>query len=205
MEIIGNAVNGSYMRNLTKWADSDALEGISLAVAYVASMDEIFELSKRRKLPLRLWALADGNFPYLKIMRRFQSGPPSWQMMLTRDFFHSKIMWFEGVGMYIGSANLTDTAWAANLECGVWFSQAEIVADSTDTRMRAMLAEITKRSSPLDDAHVAAYERIETRRKQLYDQTRSLDKFIGQELAAIAGHDKPIDPTLDGGGIGATA
>jgi len=103
MEIIGNAVNGSYMRNLTKWADSDALEGISLAVAYVASMDEIFELSKRRKLPLRLWALADGNFPYLKIMRRFQSGPPSWQMMLTRDFFHSKIMWFEGVGMYIGS------------------------------------------------------------------------------------------------------
>ena len=39
---------------------------------------------------------------------------------------HSKVYWFVGYGVYIGSANCTEYGWHTNLECGVWIPSEKL-------------------------------------------------------------------------------
>lgn len=67
---IGNALNGEFFRNLVLAADRPELEQIRLA--YVRQMDELFDLAKRREVPLTPYALMDGDaIPALPILKKF--------------------------------------------------------------------------------------------------------------------------------------
>jgi hypothetical protein len=109
VHLIGNSLNGRYPAELIRNADLEKLQQIDLAVAYATQMDEIFKLATEVDVPLTLYTLIDGRFPHTRSMRRFiESARLSWRLYLTRDYFHPKIMWFRGIGAYIGSANLTE-------------------------------------------------------------------------------------------------
>jgi len=45
---------------------------------------------------------------------------------------HPKVIWWEGVGVYVGSANLSRSAWTGNIEAGVFITESEI--DENDLR-----------------------------------------------------------------------
>lgn len=201
MRIIGNALNGDYFENLVSLAakPDSGLQQISLAVAWVKSMDKLFDLAKAKQVPLTLYALAEDGFPSTPVVQRFTEGPTTWQLLLTRRFYHPKIIWFRGVGVYIGSANLTTAGWWDNLECGVWFTQDEIERENLEGQLAGMFAVIAKRSTGATREHLAAFRRLDSDRRELTIAERAFQARVDKEFVNLAGQDKPIRPTAKGG------
>jgi hypothetical protein len=197
MRLIGNALNNDYFRNILAAADHDNLRAIRLAVAYVREMNDIFELAKRRNVPLELYCLFDGMFPSKPILKRFvdRHGSLTWQMYLTANFYHPKIYWFEGIGAYIGSANLTVQGRNNNLECGVWFNQDELVGEGLDEQLRMMLRVIRERSTPASEEHVRILDAIESQRTAARKAQSDFEQSVKDALANIPGQQAPIDVT----------
>jgi hypothetical protein len=192
MRIIGNSLNGDYPANLVKLADSPDLQGIDLAVAYVTKMDELFELADRREVPVNLYALADGNFPNLNVAQRFVSGGrTSWRLFLTREFYHPKVMWFRGVGAYIGSANLTDKAWWRNLECGVWLDQDDLDDLNWVDELDSMLAGVRERCVEATKEHLDALRKLQDARRPLFLAEKKFAEQADILLSGIPGKDPP--------------
>lgn len=202
MRIIGNALNGDYFENLVSLAmrADSGLQQISLAVAWVKSMDRLFELTMAKNVPLTLYALAEDGYPATQVVQRFIDGPTTWQLFLTRRFYHPKVVWFRGVGVYIGSANLTTAGWWDNLECGVWFSQDEIDRNNLEAQLTAMFAVIAKRSTGVTREHLDAFRRLDAERAELTAAERAFQARVDKEFANLAGQSKPIRLTAKRGG-----
>ena len=200
MEIIGNALNGRFFGEIMRRADCEELELIRAAVAYTTSPEPLIDLAKRRRVPLRLYTLLDGDrFPPLRILKSFiHSTKPSIQLFVTRNFFHPKIYWFEGVGAYIGSANLTDSGWNNNLECGVWFDAAEIDERGMASELEQMFGVIASRCVLAEPAHIKLVESLEGDRKDFAASRREFEALVKQRLSNLPGQDSPIDPTKTG-------
>jgi phosphatidylserine/phosphatidylglycerophosphate/cardiolipin synthase-like enzyme len=49
------------------------------------------------------------------------------QCRLVSDCYHPKVIWWCGLGAYIGSANLTNRAWVKNIEVGTFLSHQDLV------------------------------------------------------------------------------
>lgn len=193
MRLIGNALNGEYFDNLVYQADRETLEGIDLAVAYVRDLGPLVDVARKRRVPVRLYALSDeGGFPSLSVLRLFlNNSPPSWQLYLTRSHYHPKITWLRGVGCYIGSANLTDSGRMSNLECGVWFDHSDLQRDNFDTQLESILAVIHGRSTAAIKEDIARFERLESARQSLAKARKELSDKADRELAHIRGADAP--------------
>lgn len=206
MRLIGNALNGEYMDNIRAEADSPELRRIVCAVAYVHQMDDLFELAKKRDAPLTVYALADeSGFPSLPVLKRFvEQAPPRWRLFLTRRFYHPKIVWFDGVGCYIGSANLTQRGWWDNLECGVWLSVDELQRDNWDEQLEAMLGVIHDRSREATLEDIDRFKRIQRRRSALQAKERELAAFADRELDGLPGQTPP-DRVMGRGSAGGAA
>jgi hypothetical protein len=193
MQLIGNSLNGRYFDWVINRADREALDSVVLAVAYVREMDDVFKLAMRRKVPLTLFALIDQEgFPKIDVVRRFLGGaPPSWRLFLTRGYFHPKIMWFKGVGCYIGSANLTDNGQRSNLECGVWFEQSELIERGLDSEISDMVAVIRSRCTTAGDEHVKMLQDLSKLRTARQDGQTAFEKKADAILSLVPGKDSP--------------
>lgn len=166
---------------------------IVAAVAYVRQMDELFDLAKKRGVSLTVYALADeGGFPSLAVLRRFvEHAPPRWRLFLTRRYYHPKILWFDGVGCYIGSANLTQQGWWDNLECGVWLSAEELRRDNWEDQIEAMLGVVQERSREAMVEDIERFEKIAHRRRDLRTKEQGLARFADKEFADLPGQQPP--------------
>ncbi len=193
MRLIGNALNGAYFDDLVRQADDDRLESVVLAVAYVREFGEMMGVAERRRVPVTLYALIDeGGFPHPDVVRKFvKNSPPSWQMFLTRRFYHPKIAWFKGVGCYIGSANLTENGRNRNLECGVWFEQEELTERGLDDELTTMLAVIRGRCAAATDDHIAMLDKLGRWRGSQHAAQREFEKKANEMLASVPGQDSP--------------
>jgi len=200
VKLIGNALNGTYFADILRLAATDRLEGIRLAVAYVTKVDEILALPKAREVPVSLYALADGVFPSPAAIRRFSEGPVTWRLFLTRAYYHPKIFWFEGVGAYIGSANLTDGGWYSNLECGVWFDASDLKRLGYDDQLEAMFQVIEARSAPASQEVLAAYEHLKRASFGLDRAREAISKETDRLLSFIPGTASPLNNTARAAG-----
>jgi hypothetical protein len=197
MHFVGNALNGEFFKNLVLAADRPELEHIRLAVAYVRQMNDIFDLARKREVPLTLYALMDGDgFPALPVLKRFvEASPISWRLFLTANFYHPKIYWFQGVGAYIGSANLTDSGWNRNMECGLWLEEEELEATGMTDELRAMFAVIGDRCVPASAEHIAIVKRLEDARADLLTARKVFETEAQDALRNLPGQVAPIDVT----------
>ena len=200
MQIVGNSLNGFYPSELIEMvrASKSKLVQIDLAVAYVSKMDEVFELAEATSVPLRLFALADGKFPNVEVARRLvEHRRLSWELFLTRDFYHPKIMWFKGVGVYIGSANLSDKAWNRNSECGIWMDQDELEYNGWTVELLAIFSVILGRSSAAGLEHIVALEELAGRRAKagLDRIDKGFEADCEELLGNIKGKQAPKDVT----------
>lgn len=206
--LVGNGLNGKYLAEVFRYADSKNLEQVDLAVAYVKSMDEIFDVAKKRDVPLNLYALVDGHgFPGIPVVRRFLNGGLGCRLYLTRNFFHTKIMWFRGVGAYIGSANLTGAAAYDNLECGVWLSNDELHEQDWIDELSSMFRVVHARCREVSKEDLAALVELAERRKPVLEAERAFNRDVERLLATIPGTTSPVDRTkrTEAGGAGRKA
>ncbi len=136
MKLILGGINGEYLQNITLNAASQTDEVLA-AVAYASKGALLFDWCWKHKIPLKFWGRLDDtvavNTNVLSDFLKRQS--PTYVCKLVQ-YHHAKVIWWKGVGIYIGSANLTDNAWFKNVEAGCFFEEDEIDdAMATDIQM----------------------------------------------------------------------
>lgn len=100
------------------------------------------------------------------------------------DLLHAKVIWWVGVGAYIGSANLTHRAWSLNLEAGTYFDQEELESTGMLDQIATFFAVVEDAASPLTRTIVDEMKRwavvrqgveaANERQKAEFEQTRSI-------------------------------
>jgi len=152
MELIQNSGNGSRLEVLNRSAVEGA-ENVVAAVAYVTDIRTLIDECWKHRKPLTLFARYDYSGPVAEeVLQWFLSrGPDSanYQMRLVADIFHPKVIWWQGVGAYIGSANLTKRAWGGNVEAGVYFSEEDLDEHGLRAGLVDFFNEVARLSHPL--------------------------------------------------------
>lgn len=135
MEFIQNTRKGSQLDTLNATAVQQCTSVLA-AVAYVTDSGSLINTCGRHNKPLKLYARYDYSGPVSdQVLQWFLSkGEQSarYEMRLVADIFHPKVIWWEGVGVYIGSANMSKSAWTGNIEAGMFITESEI--DENDLR-----------------------------------------------------------------------
>ena len=164
MHLILNAINGEYLLDVTLNA-SDKTERVDAAVAYASREDLLFNWCWSNEIPLRFFGRYDETVPISPIiLRKFLTRRSArYTCKLVRKF-HAKVIWWHGVGAYIGSANLSDSAWYRNVEAGCFYEEAELSALGLDIQLREFFSTLEVHGSPLTDEICNA---LELRAKQL--------------------------------------
>jgi hypothetical protein len=158
LQIILNGVNGRYLRNIVEAAQAEIERGgsvterVDVAVAYATDEDLLFKWCLKNEIPLRFWGRFDEGVPVsVRILEGFLSRrSPNYSCRLVRHF-HPKVIWWRGFGVYIGSANLSQSAWWKNFEAGVFLREEELVASGQDIELDQFFREIDRHASPLTD------------------------------------------------------
>lgn len=126
MRLIMNGINGDYLRNIVENSTKDT-EEVLAAVAYATEVDLLFDWCWKNKISLKYYGRLDERIAVnINILNDFLEKKSLNYTCKLVQHHHAKIIWWRGVGMYIGSANLTNSAWYKNVEAGCFFEEAEI-------------------------------------------------------------------------------
>ncbi|MBS1986221.1 MAG: hypothetical protein JST16_18830, partial [Bdellovibrionales bacterium] len=176
MKLILNGINGEYLRNITERAAVDT-EYVEAAVAYASDGSLLFDWCLANKLPLHFWGRFDDGLPVgLRLLRAFlDQRSPNFVCKLL-EHFHAKVIWWHGVGAYIGSANLSQAAWYNNIEAGCFFEEADLVANAMDVQLRNFFKRVDENASPLTEELFKALEARSRELQKLAEQDREARK-----------------------------
>ena len=176
MRLILNGINSHYLRYITDNYPAET-ELVEAAVAYASASELLFEWCWKHNIPLRFWGRFDNQLPVsVNILRVFLNRrSPNFTCKLVRRF-HAKVVWWHGVGAYIGSANCTDSAWNGNIEAGCFFEETELEAQGIDTELSDFFNQIEEHAAPLTEELLKAMEARERELTQLNDQDKSQAK-----------------------------
>jgi hypothetical protein len=156
-------INGNYLTNITLNAAVDTQEVLA-AVAYATEMDLLFDWCWDNSIPLKYYGrLDDGVAVKTSILSSFHKRKSARFQCRLVQHHHAKVIWWREYGLYIGSANLTASAWYKNVEAGCFFPEAEI-SDDMAADILELFAVLDRNSTPLTDELLAVMEK---RAKQL--------------------------------------
>jgi hypothetical protein len=151
-------INGQYLRNITENAAKDTDEVLA-AVAYATESSLLFDWCLEHKIPLTFYGRLDETVAVsVPILKRFLATKSSIFGCRLVEKHHAKVIWWRGVGVYIGSANLTNAAWYNNVEAGCFFSEEEI-SDEMASDLLAMFALLEAHATPLTDELIIEMEK----------------------------------------------
>jgi len=152
MKFVAGGLNGQYLAEIQR-NSIDKADAVRVAIAYVTGTPQLFQDCWDHKIKLTFWGRYDHSVPVsLSVLKTFlDRKSPNYSCKLIADIFHSKVIWWEGYGAYIGSANLTDRAWYGNIEAGIFLTDEELLESELDKDLHNYFEEIDKRSSPLTD------------------------------------------------------
>jgi hypothetical protein len=157
MRVVMGELNGVRLIDLMHAATSKC-NRVTAAVAYATMSNSFFDHCIQSNIFLDFFGLLDDDsavaLPVLE--RLLQAGPLAASPRLVKGHFHSKIIWWHGFGAYIGSANLTSAAWSANVECGVFFEESEILGNQIQFDLEQQFDYLRANSSPVTTELVRA-------------------------------------------------
>ena len=180
---------------------------VQAAVAYVSTItNPIIADCDRLGIRCQVWSRHDETLPTaLRVMewackRMHANGNLTWKLL--GSYYHPKVIWWHGYGVYIGSANLTDAAWNSNCEAGIIILEAEL-QDDYRQQLAEFFADLDAQAEPLTDTvyseaerQFAAYEAeiaaIRGRMAAEFAQTAT-----GKQLARKSLSDVKKIPTLE--------
>ena len=132
MELVANKINGCFFENILPPEDAE-IDRVFAAIAYGRHENEKFiKQCAERPYRLDIWMRYDHTVPVTPQLLKdiLKNHSKNVFCYLIRDYLHSKIIWWKGYGVYIGSANLTDRAWTKNIEAGLFLTHEEIQSSS---------------------------------------------------------------------------
>lgn len=175
MELKLGAINGNYLRDIIEVASTNTYE-VKAAVAYATDIRLMFDWCWQNKIPLKFWGrLDDGVAVSIPVLKSFlDKKSPSYVCKLVEKH-HAKVIWWRGHGLYIGSANLTQSAWYNNVEAGVFLKEEEI-SDEITSDIEMMFSKLDEKASPLTQELFSLLENRAKVLKRAREQTPN-DKF----------------------------
>ena len=179
MRVVMGEMNGVRLLDLMN-SSVGKCGRVTAAVAYATQSDPFFQHCQANGTPLDFYGLLDEggavSVPLLQFM--LKAGPLVFNPRLIKGHFHSKIIWWHGFGAYIGSANLTSNAWFTNVECGVFFEEAEILGQQLQTDLELQFAYLRKNSTPVTSELVKALDKLGAAERASYVAQQKLkDQF----------------------------
>jgi hypothetical protein len=164
VKLLLNGINGRYLRDIIEDA-APKTERVDAAVAYATEASLLFEWCWEKRLPLRFWGRFDETIPVsIPILKWFLDRRSANLRCKLLRHLHAKVIWWRGYGAYIGSANLTQTAWYNGVEAGFFLSEARIIAGGHDLELEQFFSTIDSKASPLTKE---LYDIIERRARRL--------------------------------------
>ncbi|RXR28482.1 phosphatidylserine/phosphatidylglycerophosphate/cardiolipin synthase family protein [Sphingobium fluviale] len=152
-------INGEYLADILLQAELvrdgyRVTEEVWAAVAYASGLHHSGMLLRwcfENEIPLKFWGRLDDTVPVaIEILDKFLSiRSPDYICKLVKHH-HAKVIWWRGFGVYIGSANLTYSAWNKNVEAGCFIEEAEIDPEQ-EAALRDMFDRLDEHASPLTD------------------------------------------------------
>jgi PLD-like domain len=136
--------------------------GVRAAVAYAQNDNfELFEACKKEGKALTYYGRYDYSIPvHPEVLHWFLlQKSPDLVCKLVPDILHAKVIWWEGAGVYIGSANLSGRAWNSNIEAGVFIEQDEMEAQGLEEELIGFFAALDTKATELNETlylHVKA-------------------------------------------------
>lgn len=150
MRVVLGALNGVYLKELLEQA-LVVSPLVRAAVAYADGSHEFFERCRGSTIRVQYFGLLDHtgavSLPVLDIFLR--DGTGRLECRLVNGHFHAKVIWWQGFGAYIGSANFTHAAWSKNVECGIFFADDELELHGVGAQLDAMFSYLVDNSLPL--------------------------------------------------------
>jgi hypothetical protein len=143
-------INGHYLRDITENCARDT-EEVLAAVAYATEGSLLFDWCWKNKIPLKFYGrLDEGVAVSIPILTSFLSHKSANFVCRLVQHHHAKVIWWRGFGAYVGSANLTDSAWYRNVEAGCFFPEADITEEMASD-FRDLFATLDTHATPLTD------------------------------------------------------
>lgn len=150
MQLMMGGINGNYLTNITLNAAAETQEVLA-AVAYATEMDLLFDWCWKNGIPLKYYGrLDEGVAVKTSILSTFLARKSARFQCRLVQHHHAKVIWWREYGLYIGSANLTASAWYKNVEAGCFFPEAEITEDMAGDILE-LFSTLDRNSTPLTD------------------------------------------------------
>ena len=183
MRLVMGGINGHYLRNITENCARDT-EEVLAAVAYATGASLLFDWCWQHRIPLRFYGRLDDSVAVsVPILATFLSRKSANFVCRLVQHHHAKVIWWRGVGAYIGSANLTDSAWYKNVEAGCFFPEAEI-NDEMANDLLDLFATLDAHAAPLTEELL---EEMKRRSRALASAEPNSKSSSGQALALPSG------------------
>lgn len=169
MKLVLGRFNGTDLTTLRDNALGKT-DKVFAAVAYQTDSRLLVDWCWDNKIPLKYWGRFDAEVPIsTPVLEKFvKRQSPEFEGRVMRRF-HPKIIWWEGYGCYIGSANLTDSAWNTNVEAGCFLTEKEMQQDDVDAELLLLFDFLDKHSSPITPDLVKL---MKERRSKKYKQEK---------------------------------
>ncbi len=158
MKLILNKINKGHLRDLVLNSEGKTTEVLA-AVAYATDAKLLFDSCWKNNIPLKYYGRLDAGIAVsIDILDKFLNKSPINSVCKLVEHHHAKVIWWRGYGVYIGSANLTSSAWYNNIEAGCFFPEKEI-DDDMEYELFALFEKLEENSTPLNDEVITAMQK----------------------------------------------
>ena len=161
MKVVMGALNGVRLFDLMNGA-TGRCSRVTAAVAYATGNSPFFDHCLKEKISVDFYGLLDEDcaVAVAVLQKLLEAGPLAANCRLIKSHFHSKIIWWHGYGAYIGSANLTSSAWFSNVECGIFYEESEIIGSAIQLELEHQFDYLRANSSPLTTELLLALKKM---------------------------------------------
>lgn len=193
MDVVLGGLNGVFLSDLLEKSRASS-RVIRAAVAYAQPNHPLFDFCRKESdVRLVFYGLLDEEGAVSPVLLRnlLNLGPSRADCRLLRGNFHAKVIWWQGYGAYIGSANLTHKAWFNNVECGVFYSEKELSTLVVRAQLALMFEHLHKHSVALTDELVKKLELLAVERRGVSDAKKKAKERFDTLFSGV-----PLNPGL---------
>lgn len=189
MKVVMGALNGVRLFDLMNGANGNCSR-VTAAVAYATSNNPFFDHCLENNIFLDFYGLLDedGAVAVAVLQKMLDSGPMKVNCQLIKGHFHSKIIWWHGYGAYIGSANLTASAWSSNVECGVFYEEAEMLGAQIAVDLEQQFDYLKVNSVAVSKELIDAIKGLRTYDEEVEKKRNQLRTRFEEATKGIASH-----------------
>ena len=173
---------------------------VQVAAAYASRTDHpILVDCTREKIRCEVWSRHDHSLattvPVLEWAFRQQRAHGNLTWRLLGSFYHPKVVWWHGYGVYVGSANLSESAWFSNCEAGTLLLEADLDEAGLRQPLIDFFADVHAQSKPITEQLIkdanallpdeGDMEAIRQRMKKRFKESDSGAHFTQEGLATV--------------------